>query len=115
MFACGPLFTTAGGHGTEYAKNIPEVARANFEQQFIRIPKTAAEAQQQVAELKQRGVDCIKAVMESGASGMLFNRMDPAILKAIGEAAKEHNLPLVVHTGEAQDVADALAAGAIQH
>jgi imidazolonepropionase-like amidohydrolase len=43
--------------------------------------------------------------------------MDTAILKALADAAHAANLPIMVHTGSAQDVADALAAGvdAIEH
>jgi imidazolonepropionase-like amidohydrolase len=62
-------------------------------------------------------VDAIKAVMEAGAGGVLFNRMDPQILNAIGAAARADGLPLLVHTGDAHDVEDALRAGAsgIEH
>ncbi len=30
LFLCGPLFTAEGGHGTEYDKNMSEIARAGF-------------------------------------------------------------------------------------
>ena len=30
LFTCGPLFTTAGGHGTEYFKDFPANVRANL-------------------------------------------------------------------------------------
>ncbi len=46
LFLCGPLFTAEGGHGTEYAKKMPEIARAGFDAQFLRIPKTPEEARQ---------------------------------------------------------------------
>jgi len=112
LFACGPLFTTEGGHGTEYAKYIPSSSmQAAFNAQFTRLPKTTAEAKQQVDDLKSRGVDGIKAILEAGRPGMLFNRMDPAILDAIAAEARADHLPITVHTGESRDVADALAAG----
>ncbi len=111
LFAVGPLFTTAGGHGTEYAQYIPEPYRANFNEQFVRLPKSADEARTQVNDLKQNGVDGIKAVLEAGAGSATFHRMDPAILKAIADAAHTAKLPIVTHTGNAQDVADALEAG----
>jgi imidazolonepropionase-like amidohydrolase/ABC-type multidrug transport system permease subunit len=110
LFVCGPLFTTEGGHGTEYGKYMPPSMQAQFNAQYTRLPKTAAEAKQQVDELKGRGVDGIKAILEAGRPGALFNRMDPAILKAIAEAARADKLPITVHTGESRDVADALAA-----
>src|SRR5215472_13235943 len=111
LFACGPLFTTEDGHGTEYAKYLPETMRERFDAQFLRKPKTSAEARQQVDELKARGVDGIKAILEAGSAGMLFNRMDPVILNAIAVEARANNLPITVHTDESRDVADALTAG----
>src|SRR4029077_7284236 len=56
-------------------------------------------------------VDGIKALLEGGGGGTVFNRLDPALLKAISEAAHSSNLPIVTHTGNAQDVSDALDAG----
>ncbi|MEP6714976.1 MAG: amidohydrolase family protein [Terriglobia bacterium] len=117
LFLAGPLFTTAGGHGTEYFRALPQNTRQQMEGQFLRMPKTAAEARAQVDELKKAGVDAIKAIMEAGAGGVVFERLDPAILNAIGEQARADHLPLAVHTGDARDVEDALRAGAssIEH
>jgi imidazolonepropionase-like amidohydrolase/ABC-type multidrug transport system permease subunit len=117
LFACGPLFTTQGGHGTEFIKFVPETMRSRFEEQFTRQPKTSADAKQQVDELKARGVDGIKAILDAGSAGMLFNRMDPVVLNAIAGEARVDRLPISVHTGDSRDVADALAAGAnaIEH
>ncbi len=114
---CGPLFTAPGGHGAEYAKVLPESARKAFNDQFLRLPSTAAEAQAMVAALKLAGVDGIKAVLESGQAGWLFQRMSTPIFDAVAQAAHNANLPIVVHTGEAADVADAVAARAdgIEH
>ena len=46
LFVSGPMFTAAGGHGTEYAQYLPENLRASFEAQIARTPKTAGEARQ---------------------------------------------------------------------
>ena len=117
LLLCGPMFTTAGGHGTEYFKLLPDTARKMAEQQTLRLPATPEEGRAQVAQLKKDGVDGIKAILESGQSGMLFNRLDLGILRAVAEESQKQNLPIVMHTGNAQDVADALAAGAngIEH
>ncbi len=117
LFIVGPMFTTEGGHGTEYFKNMPKQAREMAEKQTIRLPKTPAEAGQQVDDLAQKGVDGIKAILEAGQPGILFNRLDTGILNAIGAEAAARKLPLMVHTGDARDVVDALAAGAssIEH
>ncbi|HXA65127.1 MAG TPA: amidohydrolase family protein [Bryobacteraceae bacterium] len=111
LFTCGPMFTASGGHGTEYFKNMPEQYRKSAEEQTVRIPNTAEEARQQVDELKRRGVDGIKAILEAGAAGMLFNRLDVSLLRAVAEEARARKLPIVVHTGDSHDVADALSAG----
>ena len=115
--ACGPVFTAPGGHGTEYFKQAPKFVQEAAGREFTRIPKTADEARQQVRDLKSQGVDCIKAILEAGVAGMLFQRMEVSLLRAIGAEARAQNLPLVVHTGDSQDIADAVEAGAtgIEH
>jgi imidazolonepropionase-like amidohydrolase/ABC-type multidrug transport system permease subunit len=117
LFAVGPMFTAKGGHGTEYFRNIPEAYRKAAEDQTVRTPATQAEARQQVDALKQAGVDGIKAILETGQGGVVFERMDVAILAAVAAEARAKKLPIVVHTGDARDVADALFAGAngIEH
>jgi imidazolonepropionase-like amidohydrolase/ABC-type multidrug transport system permease subunit len=111
LFTCGPMFTASGGHGTEYFKNLPEQFRKSAEEQTVRTPRTPEEARQQVDELQRRGVDGIKAILEAGAAGMLFNRMDVSILRAVAEEARAQKLPVTIHTGDSRDVADALSAG----
>ncbi|MGB3574902.1 MAG: amidohydrolase family protein [Candidatus Sulfotelmatobacter sp.] len=117
LSTCGPLFTAAGGHGTEYFKDLPATVRSNLERQFTRIPTSADEARQQVDELKKRGVDCIKAILEAGAGGRVYNRLDTGLFDAIAQEAHPDSLPLSVHTGDVRDVADAVQAQAnsIEH
>ncbi len=117
FFLAGPLFTTPGGHGTEYFRSMPENMRLQAEAQFLRMPKTADEATQAVKALKTSRVDAIKGVMEAGVGGALYNRLDPAILDAVGAAAIVNGLPFAVHTGDVRDIEDALHAGAnsIEH
>jgi imidazolonepropionase-like amidohydrolase len=117
LFTCGPLFTAEGGHGTEYFKQLPPAIRDNLEKQFTRIPKSPEEAHEQVDELKAEGVDCIKAILEAGAGGRVFKRMDTTLFDAVAEEAHKDDLPLAVHTGDVRDVTDALQAQAtsIEH
>jgi len=117
LSTCGPLFTAAGGHGTEYFKDLPPTVRSNLERQFTRIPTSGDEARQQVDELKKRGVDCIKAVLEAGAGGRVYNRLDTGLFDAIAQQAHADSLPLSVHTGDVRDVTDAVEAQAnsIEH
>ena len=111
FFTVGPLFTTAGGHGTEIMRSLPENIRNSVNAQFLRLPQTAMEAKEQVDALKRQGVDGIKAVMEAGAGGRVYNRLDPQLLNAIAAEARADGLPIVVHTGDVRDVEDALKAG----
>jgi imidazolonepropionase-like amidohydrolase/ABC-type multidrug transport system permease subunit len=117
LFTCGPLFTAPGGHGTEYFKQLPPAIRENLDRQFTRLPGSVTEARQQVDQLKRDGVDCIKAVLEAGAGGRLFNRLDTVLFNAVADEARADGLPLAVHTGDARDVADAVQAQAssIEH
>ncbi|HTA24006.1 MAG TPA: amidohydrolase family protein [Terriglobales bacterium] len=117
LFTCGPLFTAKGGHGTEYFKQLPAGIRENAEKQFTRIPASPEEARQQVDDLKKAGVDCIKAILESGAGGRVYNRLDPGIFQAVAQQAHVDQLPLAVHTGDLRDVEEAVQAMAnsIEH
>jgi imidazolonepropionase-like amidohydrolase/ABC-type multidrug transport system permease subunit len=111
LFAVGPMFTAPGGHGTEYIQYVPEAMRSAFAQQLVRLPKSPEEARKQVDELKKQGVDGIKAILEGGPAGHSIPRLDPALLRAIAVQARADGLPIVVHTGNARDVTDALDAG----
>jgi imidazolonepropionase-like amidohydrolase len=117
LFLCGPLFTAAGGHGTEYSKHMPEIARAGFDAQFLRIPTTQAEARRQVDELAAKGVDAIKGILEAGVPGSTFNRMNLDLLRAVVDEAHLRKLPASIHTGDSRDVIDAVLLGAdsIEH
>jgi imidazolonepropionase-like amidohydrolase/ABC-type multidrug transport system permease subunit len=117
LFLCGPLFTAEGGHGTQFAKFMPEQIRESFLANFVRTPKTPEEARQQVDALALQRIDAIKAVLESGVPAMPFQRLDVNVLAAIASEAKAKNLPISIHTGNAADVADATKVGAssIEH
>ncbi len=114
LFVSGPMFTAQGGHGTEYTRYLPANMRATFETQISRTPTTGDQARQAVRELKAAHVDGLKAILEAGFPGTLFERLDIGILKAIGDEARAQGLPLVVHTGSSQDVADALDAAHVE-
>jgi imidazolonepropionase-like amidohydrolase len=111
------MFTAPGGRGTEFAQFIPAAVRDKVLAQMVRLPKSADEARQMVDALKQRGVDGINAVLDTGTAGQLFNRMDTGIFNTMAGEAHADNLPIVVYTGAARDVTDAVSAGAngIEH
>lgn len=117
LATCGPLFTVEGGHPTQLIKGYPAAMQAAGRAQFLRLPKSPEEARRMVRELKQAGVDCVKGVFEAGQPGYSFNRASPELLKAMADEARKQGLPVAIHTGNAQDVADAIAAGAksIEH
>jgi imidazolonepropionase-like amidohydrolase len=109
VFMTGPLFTAPGGHGTEYFKSFPEMARLKMEPQMAAAYSTPSEAVSRVDTLAAQGVDGIKVVIEAGGQGALFERLDLNIFDKVVEAAARHNLPVVVHTGNIQDIRDASA------
>jgi hypothetical protein len=110
LFVSGPLFTTEGGHGTEIFSWLPPPAQTAAQAEFVRTPKTPDEARAQVRELKKAGVYAIKAVLETGRTGALFERMDLAMFRAVASEAIADRLPVALHTGSAADVADAVGA-----
>src|SRR4030095_14665033 len=98
-------------------KKMPEIARAGFDAQFLRIPKTPEEARQEVDDLTAKGVNAIKGILEAGVSGYAFKRMNLDLLRAVVDEAHAKRLPASIHTGESRDVIDAIALGAnsIEH
>ena len=117
LFFCGPLFTTEGGHGTEYAKFMPEAMRAfvpgavcSDTEDGGRSAQTSGRSRGTACRRNQRGA-------RIGRPGYSFNRMDVNILRAVSEEAHAKKLPLAVHTGKSADVVDAIAVGAdsIEH
>ncbi len=117
VFHSGKMFTAPGGHGTEYFKKLPENVRKLAESETLFLPKTPEEARLQVDQAKAAGARSVKIILESGSAGNLFNRLDTNIAKAIADQARKHSLAVAVHTGDARDVADAIAFGAssIEH
>jgi imidazolonepropionase-like amidohydrolase len=112
LFVCGPMFTAEGGHGTEFLEHLPDALKKSVQAQLIRTPKTPEEARKQVRDLKATHVDGIKAILEAGwGDGMLFDRLDLLIVRAVAEEAHAQHLPLAIHTGDARDVADAIEIG----
>jgi imidazolonepropionase-like amidohydrolase/ABC-type multidrug transport system permease subunit len=108
LFMTGPLFTAPGGHGTEYFRSLPEMLRKSLEPQMAAAYSAPSDAAARVDSLAAQGVDGIKAVLESGGSESLFERLDLSVFDAVVQAAERHKLPVVVHTGTPQDVQDAI-------
>ena len=118
FFAYGPLFTAAGGHPTEMLERFPTAMRQTAQAEFVRLPQSPDEARRQVDDLKKAGVDGIKAVLEAGSPLWgSFNRLDTKIYDAVIAQALKDNLSTATHTGSAEDVKDAVNAGAntIEH
>jgi imidazolonepropionase-like amidohydrolase len=112
LFTCGPLFTAEGGHPEELIKNFPSSMQTEAKSQFLRQPRSTADARRQVDELKSAGVDCIKSVLERGNPEWgTFNRLDNEIYRAVIEESKKDNRPTATHTGNADDVRIAVDAG----
>ncbi len=118
LYSCGPLFTAPGGHPTELLANFPPAMRKTATEQFVRLPRSPEEARQQVDALKDKNLDCVKAVLESGNPVWgEFPHLSAAIYSAVADEAHKVRLPLATHTGNAADVGEAVAAGSqsIEH
>lgn len=117
LFIYGPPFTAPGGHGAEYAANLPEFRRRQIEPEVVRLPASVAEARFEVDKLQRAPVDGIKAILDGGTAAQPFVRMDSNLFEAVAQEAHQDGLPLAVHTGDSRDVAEALDAGAdsIEH
>ncbi|MEO8597906.1 MAG: amidohydrolase family protein [Candidatus Solibacter sp.] len=112
LFLNGPMFTAEGGHGVEFIDQLPAAIREMVRAQVVRTPKTPDEARKQVRELKARGIDGVKAILEAGwGDGMLYDRLDLLLVRAVSEEARAQHLGLATHTGDARDVADAVEIG----
>ena len=109
LYMTGPLFTAPGGHGTEYFKNFPEMMRQKLEPQMAAAYTNPADATARVDQLAAQGVDGIKAVLEAGGQGTLFERLDLNVFDAVVKSAATHKLAVVVHTGSLDDIRDAVA------
>lgn len=112
LFVSSPLFTVQHGYGLAVPATVPAQYRKMMEAQVARLPQSAPEARRMVDELAALKVDTVRAALDGGAAGALFERLDPRILHAIGEAARDRQLPFSVHVGDAVDAAAALDAGA---
>jgi len=118
FFISGPMFTAEGGHGAEFIDRLPAAIKDSVKAQLVRTPKTPEEARKQVRELKAKGVDGVKAILEAGwGQGMLYDRLDLLLVRAVSEEAHAQHLSMATHTGDARDVADAVEIGSasIEH
>ncbi|HEY3937245.1 MAG TPA: amidohydrolase family protein [Bryobacteraceae bacterium] len=112
FFSCGPLFTAEGGHPEEIIDQFPEFMRKEAKEQFLRLPKSASEAREQVDALQKAKVDCVKAVLEAGSAQWgPFHKLDTGIYNAVIAEAAHDDLPSATHTGSAADVKTAVDAG----
>ena len=111
LFLCGPLFTAAKGHGTEFASYIPEAFRAGFNAEFLRIPSNVDEARTMVDALAAKHVNAIKGILDEGSASHPFQRMEIGILRTVVDEAHRKGLPVSIHTGRSADVIDAVAIG----
>ena len=63
-----------------------------------------------VDDLKAKGVDGIKTILESGPAAHPIPRFDVTLLDAVSSESHKDSLPIVCHIGDLRDVADALDA-----
>jgi enamidase len=116
IFAPGPTITAPGGHpaGTIYKGNRYIVENA------VRQIADVNSAREEVRRLVEGGVDCIKAIY-SDINPMDITHKVPRlsldVLEVLADEAHQHNLRLMVHTGNSKETMDAVKAEAdsIEH
>ncbi|MEM7510277.1 MAG: amidohydrolase family protein, partial [Bacteroidota bacterium] len=96
IHAAGPIFTCTDGHGTEYGTPT----------RIINSPEDAFREMEELAPLKP---DVIKIMYNRNPPYM--PSMDKATMKAIIQAAHEHNFKVVSHINTWEDIADVVEAG----
>jgi imidazolonepropionase-like amidohydrolase len=101
FYSAGNVFTAEGGFD-------PSQGQASLR------PNTPEEAREQVRAMKAAGVDAIKMIMDSGASGgrPVKVLVKPEIYAAIIAEAHKLGLKAIVHVPELQDAKAVLRAGA---
>ncbi|UCC17345.1 MAG: amidohydrolase family protein [Dehalococcoidales bacterium] len=116
IFTPGPTITAPGGHPASTIYKGNRYIAENAIRQIDSVEIGRAE----VKRLAEGGVDCIKAIYSE------INPMDTAnkvprlslkVLEALADETHKHNLRIMVHTGSAGEVMEALQAGAdsIEH
>jgi imidazolonepropionase-like amidohydrolase/predicted enzyme related to lactoylglutathione lyase len=106
----GPCFTAPGGHPAVTLGRDDPWMRSEI---AIEVGDEGT-AKREVRQLAEKGVDAIKAALETGqGTGMPdpMPRLSVNVLKAIIDEAHKHNLRATVHTHREQDVIDAIEAG----
>jgi len=112
IVAVGPSFTAPEGHpAVTLGKRDPY-----FRSTAVIEIADPDKARQQVAELAARGVDAIKAVLDSGDTEP-YVRLSTDVLRAVVAEAHAQGLKALVHTVTEADALDAAEAGAdgIEH
>jgi len=101
FYSAGNVFTAEGGFD-------PSQGQASLR------PNTPEEAREQVRAMKAAGVDAIKMIMDSGASGGRPAKvlLKPEIYAAIIAEAHKLGLKAIVHVPELQDAKAVLRSGA---
>jgi enamidase len=114
IFAAGPMFTAPGGHPVAQLRRAGQGDTSYIAQvtQQLTDPVEARAA----VRLISRRVDCVTAVLESRGTTSL-PRLPAVLVRAIVSTAHAHDLPVLVHVSDVDDMVQAVIAGAdgIEH
>ncbi len=97
IFAVGPLFTSPGGHGTEYG--VP----------MALTPTTEQEAREAVRKLAPEKPEMIKIIYEKGAKH--FTSLSFRLMETIIDEAHQNDFTVITHTLTLEQAKDAVKAG----
>ena len=106
-FFAGASITAPDGHPASRFKFVPGLA-----ERMTRQVTTAEEARQAVEELKQKGVDLIKMVLEEGFLNFKLPRLNEEALRAGIATAHRLGLKVTVHVDTDRNARLAVMAGA---
>ncbi len=111
LFVFSPTFTTKGGYDAKFLEQIPGPMKAMAIKQIFRFPATVEQAQQQVQELKESGIDGIQATLVGESQGKPFPMMPIPVFHAMVSTAKSQRLPVAVQVSGNKNIRESLDAG----
>jgi enamidase len=114
IFAAGPMFTAPGGHPVANLRRAGQ-GDTSYIAQVTQQLTDPAEARAAVRLISRR-VDCVTVVLESRGVASL-PKLPEVLVRAIVSTAHAHDLPVLVHVSNVDDMVQAVVAGAdgIEH
>lgn len=111
LFVFSPTFNTTGGYGTQFLDHLSGPIKAITAKQIFRFPTSPEQAKEQVGELKESGIDGIQATLVDESLGNPLPTIQIPVFQSVVQAAKSHNLPIVVMVSGNKNIIESVNAG----